>query len=147
LKHYDTLKSFQLGHTIVKRGLKESSHPYNSIKELAFTALGKDFRLILHPNKDILHHNFQAYTVDADGVEKPMIIGLTLNQYRLMFVLTILLLIGGNDGFYQGRVFGEIHSHVNAHIEDGLLTASIITREDSYHIEVREMLKISFTNF
>lgn len=77
LKHYDTLKSFQLGHTIVKRGLKESSHPYNSIKELAFTSLGKDFRLILHPNKEILHHNFQAYTVDADGVEKPMIIGLT----------------------------------------------------------------------
>jgi len=116
LKHYDTLKSFQLGHTIVKRGLKESSHPYNSIKELAFTSLGKDFRLILHPNKEILHHNFQAYTVDADGVEKPMI-------------------IGGNDGFYQGRVFGETYSHVNAHIEDGLLTASIITREDSYHIE------------
>ena len=47
LKHYDTLHSSQLGHSIVKRGAKESSHPYNSIKELSFSALGKDFRLIL----------------------------------------------------------------------------------------------------
>jgi hypothetical protein len=42
----------------------------------------------------------------------------------------------GETGFYQGRVFGETRSHVNAHIEDGLLTASIVTKEDSYHVEV-----------
>ncbi len=42
----------------------------------------------------------------------------------------------GDTGFYQGRVFGETRSHVNAHIEDGLLTASIVTKEDSYHVEV-----------
>lgn len=40
------------------------------------------------------------------------------------------------NGFFQGRVFGETHSHVNAHIDDGLLTASIVTRDDSYHVEV-----------
>ena len=38
--------------------------------------------------------------------------------------------------FFHGRVFGETNSHVNAHIEDGLLTASIVTKEDSFHIEV-----------
>ncbi|KAK4003561.1 LOW QUALITY PROTEIN: ADAM 17-like protease [Daphnia magna] len=115
LKHYDTLHSSQLGHSVVKRGIKESSHPYNSIKELSFSALGKDFRLILHPSKGILHHNFQSYAVDGDGVEKPI--------------------LGGETGFYQGRVFGETRSHVNAHIENGLLTASIVTKEDSFHVE------------
>lgn len=59
----------------MKRGAKESSHPYNSIKELSFSALGKDFRLILHPNNDILHHNFQSYAVDASGLEKPVVGG------------------------------------------------------------------------
>ena len=77
LKHYDTLHSSQLGHSIVKRGIKESNHPYNSIKELSFSALGKDFRLILHPSKGILHHNFQSYAVDADGIEKPILGGLS----------------------------------------------------------------------
>ena len=77
LKHYDTLHSSQLGHSIVKRGIKESNHPYNSIKELSFSALGKDFRLILHPSKGILHHNFQSYAVDGDGIEKPILGGLS----------------------------------------------------------------------
>lgn len=65
----------QLGHSVVKRGIRESTHPYNSIKELAFSALGKDFRLILHRSKGILHHNFQSYYVDSDGVEKPIVVG------------------------------------------------------------------------
>lgn len=33
-------------------------------------------------------------------------------------------------------MFGETDSHVNAHIEGGILTASIVTKEDSYHVEV-----------
>lgn len=76
LKHYETLHSSQLGHSIVKRGIKESNHPYNAIKEVSFSALGKDFRLILHPSKGILHHNFQSYAVDGDGIEKPIVGGL-----------------------------------------------------------------------
>ena len=75
LKHYETLHISQLGHSVVKRGAKESSHPYNTIKEVAFSALGRDFRLILHPNHNILHHNFQAYTVDEYGNEKATFTG------------------------------------------------------------------------
>ena len=37
-------------------------------------------------------------------------------------------------------MFGETRSHVNAHIEDGLLTASIVTKEDSYHVEVNSLV-------
>ena len=50
--------------------------------------------------------------------------------------IILLKIYLGDTGFYQGRVFGETRSHVNAHIEDGLLTASIVTKEDSYHVEV-----------
>lgn len=53
----------------MKRGLKPSNHPYNTIKEVEFKALGRDFRVILHPHKEVLHHRFKAYTVDGDGNE------------------------------------------------------------------------------
>ena len=35
----------------------------------------RDFRLILTPKKGILHSNFKAYTVDGDGLEKPVFVG------------------------------------------------------------------------
>ena len=48
-----------------------------------------------------------------------------------------MLFSPGEKEFYQGRLFGETNSHVNAHIEDGLLTAFTLPKEDSYHIEVK----------
>ena len=38
---------------------------------------------------------------------------------------------------YEGRVFGEIESDVSALIEDGVMTATVRTKEDTYHIEVK----------
>ena len=75
----------------MKRGIKESNHPYNSIKELSFSALGKDFRLILHPSKGILHHNFQSYSVDGDGVEKPILGGLHTCSFIQYFIIYFFL--------------------------------------------------------
>ena len=75
----------------MKRGIKQSNHPYNSIKELSFSALGKDFRLILHPSKGILHHNFQSYSVDGDGVEKPILGGLHTCQFIQYFIMYFFL--------------------------------------------------------
>lgn len=41
------------------------------------------------------------------------------------------------DSFYEGRVFGEDDSDVRAHLEDnGVMTATIRTRNETYHIEV-----------
>lgn len=57
-------------HRIVKRGAKQSYHPFNVIKEVEFKVLGRHFRIILHPQRDVLHSNFKAYSVDADGNEK-----------------------------------------------------------------------------
>lgn len=41
LKYFDTLHASDLKHHIVKRGLKESSHPFNKIKEVHFKTLGR----------------------------------------------------------------------------------------------------------
>lgn len=67
LKYFETLHASDLTHHIVKRGAKLSNHPFNTIKELNFQTLGKQFRLILHPHTSVLHSNFKAYSVDADG--------------------------------------------------------------------------------
>ena len=41
-----------------------------------------------------------------------------------------------DEEFFEGRVFGEISSSVKVHMSsDGILTASIRTAEDTYHVE------------
>ncbi|VEN64087.1 unnamed protein product [Callosobruchus maculatus] len=115
LRYFETLHADDLTHKIVKRGLKESSHPYNHIKEVQLRTHGRDFRLILSPKTDILHSNFKAYTVDGEGKET------TVHVER--------------DSFLHGRVFGEVDSHVSVHMDDGVMTGSIHLPEDVYHIE------------
>ncbi|XP_055373742.1 ADAM 17-like protease [Condylostylus longicornis] len=115
LRHYETIHADQIQHKIIKRGTKHSSHPYNVIKEIEFKVLGKNFRLILNPHREVLHSNFRAYSVDKDGNE------------------TIVHL--DHTNFYAGRVFGALNSSVRAHIEDGLVTGSIVLDDETYHIE------------
>jgi disintegrin and metalloproteinase domain-containing protein 17 len=116
LKYFETLHADEITHKIVKRGIKPSLNLHNKIREVEFTALGKKFKLILHPHRDVLHQNFRAYTVNSDGNE------------------TIVHL--DQDSFFRGRVFGEVVSHVSAHIDDSnVLTATIILPEETYHIE------------
>lgn len=103
MHYYETLHVSDFKHKLVKRGVKHSSHPFNTIKEIEFKALGKNFRLILHPHRDVLHSNFKAYSVNGDGQEQ--------------------IIHFDHSNLYRGRVFGEMDSHVHAHIEDGVLTA------------------------
>lgn len=69
MKYYEVFHSDSVQHKIIKRGLKPSNHQYNTIKELEFKVLGKHFRLILHPHREVLHSNFRAYAVDGSGNE------------------------------------------------------------------------------
>ncbi|KAK7869940.1 hypothetical protein R5R35_013718 [Gryllus longicercus] len=115
LKYYEMLHASELNHNIVKRGVNPSPHPFNKIKEVSFDTLGRPFRLILSPQKEVFHSQFKAFTVDGDGEE------------RSLFVDT--------EEFYHGRVFGEVSSDVSVHLEDGLMTASISLPDDTYHIE------------
>ena len=88
LRHFETIHKSQFGHTIVKRGATLSTHKYNQIKEVEFKALGKDFKLILSPTKNLLSPKFRAVEVD-DEDEKEVFIPVD------------------KDSFYDGRVFGE----------------------------------------
>jgi len=100
----------------VKRGAKPSINLHNKIREVEFQALGRKFKLLLHPHREVLHQHFRAYTVNSDGNETVVHVD--------------------HDSFLRGRVFGEVSSHVSAHIDDAnLLTATIILPEETYHIE------------
>ncbi|CAL8144460.1 unnamed protein product [Orchesella dallaii] len=116
LKYYELLNAIDLTHHIVKRGINPSNHPFNHIKELQFRTLGRDFLLVLNSNHALFHSQFKAYEVGRDGSEVPIQID--------------------RDSFYQGRVFGEADSDVRAHLEDnGVMTATIRTGNETYHIE------------
>ncbi|KAG8298955.1 Disintegrin and metalloproteinase domain-containing protein 17 [Homalodisca vitripennis] len=75
VKYFETLHASELTHNILKHGLKESTHPFNRIREVSFKTLGRNFRLILTPKKGVVHSKFEAVTVDADGQETPVGIG------------------------------------------------------------------------
>ena len=63
VRHFETLHSSHLSHTIVKRGLDpEGTHKFNKIREVGFRTLGRDFRLILSPKRGLLHPNFRVCT-------------------------------------------------------------------------------------
>lgn len=116
MKYFELLHVDDITHTIVKRGAKPSINLHNKIREVEFKALGRKFKLILHPHREVLHENFKAFQVNSDGNE------------------TIIHL--DRDSFFRGRVFGEISSHVSAHIDEGnVVTATIILPEEVYHIE------------
>ncbi|CAB4064239.1 ADAM17 [Lepeophtheirus salmonis] len=55
LRHFEILSASDLSHSIVKRGLADSNHQYNKIKEVGFKALGREFRLLLSPKTGLLH--------------------------------------------------------------------------------------------
>ena len=116
LRYFETIHKSQLGHRIVKRGATVSYHKFNTIKEVEFKALGKDFKLILSPTKGLLSSKFRAVEVD-DEDDKELFIPID------------------KDSFYEGRVFGEDESKAQVHMEDGVITATIRTSEDLFHIE------------
>ncbi|XP_018497623.1 ADAM 17-like protease [Galendromus occidentalis] len=84
-------------------------------KEVSFRALGRSFQLILSPTKGLLSAQFKAYTVDRTGARKPVWVD--------------------NSQFFEGKLLGEVDSNVSAHIDDGVLTASIRLPTDVYIVE------------
>lgn len=121
LRHYERLRSSDLSHSIVKRGVDPSStHKFNKIREVGFNAFGQEFRLVLSPKKGLLHPTFKAVEIvddDESGSEKE----------QPVFI--------DHEHFYEGRVFGQLKSSASVHLEDGVLTGKIVTPEEIYHIE------------
>ncbi|CAG0903094.1 unnamed protein product [Darwinula stevensoni] len=115
LRYSEILKKSDLNHKIVKRGVNPSPHPFNSIKELSFDTHGKNFRLMLSPKSGILDPFFEATIINKDGLESYIPVD--------------------KESFFEGHVFGEKTSHVSAHFDGELLTATIETHDETYHVE------------
>ncbi|XP_019760569.1 ADAM 17-like protease isoform X2 [Dendroctonus ponderosae] len=115
LRYFQIIHADDLSHKIIKRGIQQSNHPFNKIREIRLNTHGRDFRLILSPKRSILHSKFKAYSVNGDGQETHVPID--------------------HGSFMEGRVFGETDSHVNMHVEDGVMTGNIHMPDDIYHIE------------
>lgn len=87
LHYYESIHADDIVHRVVKRGTKQSYHPFNVIKEVEFKALGRHFRIILHPQRDVLHSNFKAYSVDGEGNEKVVHFGEFIVYTHALFML------------------------------------------------------------
>ena len=124
LRHFDLLRDSDLSHSIVKRGADPTSpHRFNKIREVGFNALGREFRLVLSPKKGLLHPKFKAVEVVDEGSD---------GEGRPSREQTVVI---DPENFYEGRVFGEVDSKAAVHMEDGVMTAKIVTPEDIYHVE------------
>ncbi|CAB3364677.1 Hypothetical predicted protein [Cloeon dipterum] len=117
LKYFESLYPHEIAHRIVKRGTEHGTHPFNKVREVSFKTFGREFRLILSPKKEVLHPQFKAVELDATGIERPVAID--------------------HESFYHGRVFGELESHAQVHLNNdtGEITATIHLPHDSYHVE------------
>lgn len=138
LHYYESIHADDVVHRVVKRGTKQSYHPFNVIKEVEFKALGRHFRIILHPQRDVLHSNFKAYSVDGEGNEKVVHFGKS-RVTKVLLQMTHCASFPDHESLYSGRVFGESESSVRAHIVDKMITANIVLPDETYHIEVRNL--------
>lgn len=112
LHHYDTLNVKDVRHTIKRRSI-ENNHG----RHISFRSHGKQFDLILEESRDFMAPFLKIVTVNANGKERPF----QLNR----------------DSFYRGHVMDKKStSDVTAHVDDdGLLTASVETIDETYVIE------------
>jgi hypothetical protein len=90
LRHYETLHTSEVSHRIGPPGVAKpgSSHKFSHLREVAFTALGRHFRLILWPQKGLLSPSFRAVEIGDDDEQE-------------IFVSV------EDEAFYEGHVVGE----------------------------------------
>lgn len=111
LGKYELLTISSIKHKLVKRGTGsqiDDHHKFDRLREVKFTAFGREFRLILNEKPNLVSPRFKVYVVNAQGEKRP---------YGLL----------DRTEFYEGRLFGSTKSRVSAHIdsENGFLTATI----------------------
>jgi len=110
LNYYETLRNFNVDHRIVRRSINNGA-----AEHISFKSHGEEFRLNLVPSKQIFDPLFEAVSINSKGVETPV----NVNK----------------DNFYQG--FDELHekTEVIAHLQDGIMSATIVTKNETFFIE------------
>lgn len=111
LSRFETLHRTEIHHRIYRRSLDGSQ-----ARILDFVSHGRNFHMKLVQSRDVFDPAFRAYSVDNVGNRKPI------------FII--------KDYFYKGFLLDDPSSHVTAHLkEDGILTAEIVSEDDTFVIE------------
>lgn len=108
--NYDTLSRLDLSHKIVRRSLDDLHH-----RDVNFFTYGRRFHLKLVQSKEIFDPMFEAFSVDKYGNKRPLFIN--------------------TEYYYKGHVEDDPTSIVTAHMEDGILSATIETINGTFVIE------------
>ncbi|XP_058953790.2 ADAM 17-like protease [Pocillopora verrucosa] len=109
VRHYETLHTGDIFHDIHKRDVN------NKEKTLSFTTLNRHFRLHLTPHSELFAEDFHAYSVAENYPDKEVTVDL--------------------EGFYKGYDEGDSTSRARVHVDHGIITASIATKDDIYIVE------------
>uniref|UniRef100_A0A8C7GGC1 Peptidase M12B propeptide domain-containing protein n=1 Tax=Oncorhynchus kisutch TaxID=8019 RepID=A0A8C7GGC1_ONCKI len=80
-----------------------------------FLTCAMHFRLYLRTNTELFTEDFRAVFMDEDGQE---------DSYEI-----------NRQNFFNGHVIGEENSRVQAHIDDNIFSAHILTDKAEYNIE------------
>ncbi|CAG5128770.1 unnamed protein product, partial [Candidula unifasciata] len=114
---HDQLLYFEtLHHVDVKVRRKRSVDGHDShSKDISFSALGKNFHLVLMPGSPALSADFTVKLVFGDGQTVPLYIN--------------------ENNFFTGHLADDENVKADAHTEDGFWTASIYDKEDVYTLE------------
>uniref|UniRef100_A0A915JT70 Peptidase M12B domain-containing protein n=1 Tax=Romanomermis culicivorax TaxID=13658 RepID=A0A915JT70_ROMCU len=115
---FDSIQSVEvLGPNSVNKRVVKRSISFPVTVEYSFYAFSKEFRLLLKNKGGLLSPEFEAVTFEEDNKNGESII------------------VDVND-FYEGSTFGDAYSDVKAYVdENGMLTATIKTKNDIYIIE------------
>jgi len=111
LPHFETLDAGDIFHGFHKRDINMQE------KIVSFTTLGRHFKLHLTPHSELFSEDFHAYAVDQDDNKTEVTVD--------------------KDTFYRGYDEGDSTSRARVHVDHGVLTASITTKDDTYVVEVR----------
>ncbi|XP_071103682.1 ADAM 17-like protease [Haliotis cracherodii] len=110
LRYFETLKSVEV-RSRVKRSADGQGAAY---KEVWFSALGRNFYMVMKPDTRVLSNSFKSFTVNEDGHTEPFHIN--------------------RNEFYTGHLTdGE--GVVDAHLEDSQWNIQVAMKDDVYSVE------------
>nr|XP_018673044.1 ADAM 17-like protease isoform X2 [Ciona intestinalis] len=113
LHTWHTLKLRDMRHSRIKRSIMDDEIP--TLDQLiSFNAFNKTFRLSLLPSPEVFAMGFKAFVSGKNAEEE-----IRVDKAKVL----------------KGTVLGDSKSHVIAHLQDGRLTASIDTDNETYIVE------------
>ncbi|XP_035829018.1 ADAM 17-like protease, partial [Aplysia californica] len=113
LKYYETLSHVDV--RVRKRRSVGGGDHGTGTKDISFAALGREFNLVLTPGSPVLAAGFQAHLVNGDGSSAPLYIS--------------------QNNFYTGHLSEDEDVKTDALAEEGLWTANIYDKNDTYTLE------------